>query len=127
MWAVLAAGVASMVVGMIWYSPKVFGNKWMKLSGVKPSKKQGMAVPMLLGFISSLVMAYILANVIVLATAGTWLDGATVGFWVWLGFMATLTLGSVIWERRPLDLYWLNNAHNLLSLLVMGAILGLYV
>lgn len=30
--AVLVSAIASMVLGMIWYNPSVFGNTWMKLS-----------------------------------------------------------------------------------------------
>ncbi len=37
--AVLVAAIVGMVVGFIWYSPKVFGKMWMKLSGVNPKDK----------------------------------------------------------------------------------------
>lgn len=36
--ALLAAAASSMVVGFIWYNPKVFGNIWMRESG--PRKKK---------------------------------------------------------------------------------------
>ncbi|HEY4267070.1 MAG TPA: DUF1761 domain-containing protein, partial [Galbitalea sp.] len=37
--AVILATLSSMIIGSVWYTPKVFGNYWMKLSGVKPSGK----------------------------------------------------------------------------------------
>jgi hypothetical protein len=45
--AVLVAALVSMVIGGLWYSPLLFGNIWMKLSGitqkdVEKAKKQGM-------------------------------------------------------------------------------------
>ena len=33
-WAVLIATASSMVVGSIWYTPKVFGTRWSKLANV---------------------------------------------------------------------------------------------
>jgi len=33
-WAVLLATASSMVVGSIWYAPKVFGTRWSKLANV---------------------------------------------------------------------------------------------
>ena len=33
-WAVLLATASSMVVGSIWYTPKVFGTRWAKLANV---------------------------------------------------------------------------------------------
>jgi Protein of unknown function (DUF1761) len=32
--ALLAASLSSLVVGFIWYNPKVFGNIWMKEAGI---------------------------------------------------------------------------------------------
>ena len=32
--AVLVAAIVSMVIGGLWYSPLLFGNVWMKLSGI---------------------------------------------------------------------------------------------
>jgi hypothetical protein len=34
MWAVLAAGVASMILGGLWYSPVLFVKAWSAASGV---------------------------------------------------------------------------------------------
>lgn len=49
-----------------------------------------------------------------------------VGFWNWLGFVAPVTLGGVLWEGKPWKLWGLNNGYQLLSLLVMGVILALW-
>ncbi len=32
-WAVLAAAVASMIIGSIWYSPLLFAKKWLAAMG----------------------------------------------------------------------------------------------
>jgi hypothetical protein len=40
--AILVSAVVMMIIGMIWYNPKVFGNAWMKEIGMtEESAKQG--------------------------------------------------------------------------------------
>ena len=126
LWAVLAAGLAAMVLGYIWYAPPVFGKMWMKLAKVEKAKG-GMAITVLSGLISMWVMAYVLAYLLKFLQAQTIWEGVIAGVWVWVGFVATVSLGSVIYERKPIKLYLLNNAFNLLSLAMMGVILTVWV
>ena len=122
---VAAAAVASMVLGMIWYGP-LFGKKWVELSGHQMGSGDKAKMPMLYGaaFIGSLVTAYVLAMFIGLIGGTTPMDGAITGFWAWLGFVATTSLGMVLWEMKPVKLYALNNAYNLVNFAVMGAIVA---
>ena len=128
--AVLASGIVSMVLGMLWYGP-LFGKKWMQLSGIKePSKEEqgkimGKMLPSMAGgFVAALVMAYVLSMFVKFVGAATPLDGALVGFWAWLGFIATVTMSSVLWEGKPVQLYVLNNGHELVHFLLVGAIIA---
>lgn len=128
-WAVLVAGLASFVLGGLWYSPMLFGNMWMKLGGMhekdmEACKKKGMALSYFLTLVGSLLMAYVLAHVLEFASAATWIDGVVGGLWSWLGFIAPVTLGSVLWEMKPWRLWILNNAFYIVSLAIMGAILA---
>jgi len=129
--AVLVAAIAGFVIGFIWYSPKVFGKMWMTLSGIdkeaKEKEKKGMGKNIVFGFISTLVMSFVLAVFIGMAGANTLAAGAQTAFWLWLGFIATVNLGSVLWEGKPFKLYVLNSAHWLVALLVMGEIIAVWV
>ena len=127
--AVLVAAVAYMVLGMLWYSPSGFGKKWMRLVGLsksdlKKQQKKGKKC-MIWAFVAALVMAYVLAFFVKLVGATTIVTGAEVGFWAWLGFVATTSMGIVLWEGKPKELYILNNAFYLISLVIMGAILAI--
>ncbi len=132
--AVLAAGIASMVLGYLWYGP-LFGKQWMAMIGLSSqqldsAKKQGMAKLYALALVGSLVMAYVLAHSLVFASAYTATSGVPaglmVGFWSWLGFVAPVTVGSVLWENKSWKLWVLNNGYYLLLLLIMGVILSLW-
>jgi hypothetical protein len=55
----LLAALVPMVMGFIWYNPKVFGTAWMKAAGVNPDAKKGanMAVIFGLSFLFSFFLA----------------------------------------------------------------------
>ena len=122
--AVLVAAVASMGLGAIWYGP-LFGKHWMALSGMKKEdvdmSKGAMTKMYAAGFVIALVMAYVLAWWIGLSE--TRVSAFMTGFWLWLGFVATITYNSVLWGGRPKKLWLLDNGYYLLSLLMMSMIL----
>ena len=135
-WAVLVCGVASIALGSLWYGP-LFGKMWMKMMGwdkMDPSKveqiKKGAAKGYVVSFVGALVMSYVLAHYLVFASVYTETEGVSaglmVGFWTWLGFIAPVTLGSVLWDGKPLKLWVLNNGYNLIQLLIIGTILALW-
>ncbi|MBI2079795.1 DUF1761 domain-containing protein [Candidatus Micrarchaeota archaeon] len=126
--AVVGAAVLSMVLGMLWYGP-LFGKKWMGLMGYseKNMPKGNMGQMYILAFVGALVMAYVLSHFVDYAEAKTLVEGAMVGFWVWLGFMATLMLGSVLWEGKPWELYFLNAGHKLVEVVVIAVLLTMWV
>jgi hypothetical protein len=130
-WAVFAAAIASMALGMLWYGP-VFGKKWQALMGFTEESMKSMSMTpmkaMALGLVGQLVMAYVLWHSLVFANAYFQASGASAGlmagFWNWLGFIAPVTLGVVLWEGKSWTLWLLNGSYYLASLLLMGAILG---
>ena len=133
--AVLACAVLSMIIGSIWYGP-LFGKPWMKLMGMtkesmKGFKSSDMARLYGIQLLGSLVMAFVLSHTIVFAMS--YLDtsgvsaGLQTGFWNWLGFVAPVTLTSVLWEGKSWNLWLLNNAYYLVLLSSMGIVLALWI
>ncbi|WP_306641982.1 DUF1761 domain-containing protein [Sanyastnella coralliicola] len=61
---VAAAALVPMVVGFIWYNPKVFGTAWMNVAGMTEEKIKGGNMPVI--FLVSYVLSFLLA----MATAG---------------------------------------------------------
>ncbi len=123
---VLVAAVVSFAIGMAWYSPLLFGKAWMKLMGFTEGKvkekKKGMGKTMAAGFAAVLVMSYVMAYIVGFSQAASVTEGAEAGFWVWLGFVATVMLGQVLWEGKPFKLYLINSLHYLVALVAMGII-----
>lgn len=128
-WAVLVSSLILMVLGFLWYGP-VFGKTWMKLSGITvkdiEDAKSQMSKTYALSTLGALVIAFVLAYFVQFMEARSAISGAMMGFWIWLGFVATTMLNSVLYESKSLTLYVLNTGYYLVALPVMGAILAVW-
>ncbi len=73
--AIFTAALIPMVLGFIWYNPKVLGTAWMQASGMTEEKaKQGsMALKLGLSFLFSFMIAFVLNS---LAVHDGMIDGA---------------------------------------------------
>ena len=125
-WAVIVAAVVKFLIGWGWYAPPVFGKQWAELSGRKMDDMSGLAPAIVVQLIGDLVMAYILARFVGHYGAVKLIDGAIVGFMAWLGFVATIMLSSVFYEKKPFQLFVINSGYQLVGIVVMGAILGVW-
>lgn len=126
-WAVLVAAAIKFVVGSIWFAPPVMGRLWQAAAGVSEADvKGGLAKAIPVDIIANLIMAYVLALIIGYVGATTIGQGVLVGLLVWVGFVATVTIGVVIYEQRPFKLFLINNAYLLVTIVVMGAILAVW-
>lgn len=129
--AVLIAAVITMAIGAFWYSPAGFGKQWASLMGWgDPAKmdqmKKGAGKSYAWMFVASLVTAFVLGSIVRLAGAATISAGASVGFWLWLGFVATTQIGSVLWEMKPPQLFAINTLYSLVTLVINGALLAVW-
>ncbi len=121
--AVLIAGLIHMVLGLIWFMPKLFGNAWVELTG-KEMKPATQWIPA--GIIGHLVMALVLAMIVNLANATTVIGGAIVGIVICLGFVAPLEAGELVWEKIPFKLFMIRVGNQLVGFSLTGAILAIW-
>lgn len=68
--ALLAAAASTLVVGFIWYNPKVFGTIWMQESGMTQDKMKGANMALIFGL--SVVYAFLIAMVIQMLSIHQW-------------------------------------------------------
>ena len=129
-WAVVLATVSSFVVGMIWYSPSVFGEMWRKL--IKMDKKTMENGPQpsawVLTVAGAAVQAYVLAHVTYLSYVffdNSWMSSSLMtALWVWVGFQLSMAITHDSFEQRPIKLTAITAGNQLATLLAMGAIIG---
>jgi hypothetical protein len=68
--AIPVAAVAALVIGAIWYNPKVFGNVWMRESGMTIEKMKSGKMAVIFGL--SLVFSLLLATLLMQFTNHQW-------------------------------------------------------
>jgi len=122
--AILGAAVARFFIGFIWHAVLPFGKSILKELGETKKQmkaRQGKGLPV--DFIAGLLMAFVLAHAIRYAGAQGMTQGMMVGFWNWLGFIATGLIAEVVWHGRSMNWFLFTGGYYLVSLLAMGAIL----
>jgi hypothetical protein len=126
--AVILATIAAMVIGFVWYGP-LFGKAWLKLVGLKEKEASAnWQKPMIAMLVLAFVQAYILTHLI--NFAGSYYGdtsaarGVSTAFWVWLGLVVPTVVGNNMFARRPIQLNYIEAFNALLTLMVMGAIIG---
>lgn len=127
---VVAALLGGMALGFIWYGP-LFGKQWMKVveidqKKIDAAKKKGMGKTYALSTLGALIMAYVLAHFVNYAQATTVVAGLQVGFWAWLGFVATTMLNNVLFGNKSWKAYQIEAGYQLVALLIMGAVLSVW-
>ncbi len=118
--AALVAALIGMTIGAFWYSPIAFGKVWMRLSGITEPQRAVRAF--IVGIVTMVMISYALAVCVDVFGAETLLSGALVGAFIWLGFVATVSLGLVVWEGRKFTIYLISAGYYLIVFVVMGAI-----
>ena len=132
--AVLACVVANMALGILWYGP-LFGKVWMAQMGWDSSKMEAVKKEVNMGMnygvttVGALAMALVLARVLNLADwTGTldWVRSFKIAGAFWLGFVAPVMVGGVLWERKSWAWFALNGGYHLVGLVIMAMILGMW-
>ncbi|HJR99391.1 MAG TPA: DUF1761 domain-containing protein [Flavobacterium sp.] len=68
--ALFVAALSTLVIGFIWYNPKVFGTIWMKESGLTEEKLKGANMPLI--FIMAVFFAFLISMILQFLTIHQW-------------------------------------------------------
>ncbi len=124
--AVFVSALSSFIVGWLWYGP-IFGKKWMELNGFDPEemqKQKWLPFPLILGinYFATVLAAFSLA--MFLGTESDAVFGIFAGLMIAIFWIATSRLNDVLYERKPMGLFWINVGYNVVIYVIMGAIIG---
>jgi hypothetical protein len=129
--AVLAAAVAAFIFGAAWYG--VLGKQWMAALGkteeeikAASATRKMPVIPMVISFIAELVMAFFTAGLIGHLGALSIKNGALVGGFCWLAFVATTISVNNAYPGRKLALTIIDSGHWLGVLLIIGIVIGAF-
>ncbi len=126
--AVVVSAIAAILVGFIWFSPPLFEKAWLEDIGRTREQIEGDSpLKYLVAFIGSLLMAYIVARLLDLVGGPSLELGILLAVVVWVAFVAATSAANFAFAGRPVRLWLIENGNHLLTLLVMGVILGVWV
>jgi hypothetical protein len=122
--AIVAAAVSAFVLGGLWYSPLMFVKIWMKETGIteETTKNANMLKIFSLAFILSLIASFFLAMFI--GTKAGAFNGSLAGFMAGLGWVFTFMGISYLFESRTFVHFLINSLYSIISLTIMGLIIG---
>nr|WP_317126078.1 DUF1761 domain-containing protein [Flavobacterium caseinilyticum] len=150
--AIFLAALSTLIVGFVWYNPKVFGTIWMKESGVNPEKMIGSNMFLLFGasFFYAILISLILQMLTIhqfgalgmiggdpaiakpsyisfMADYGnsfrTFKHGALHGFMAGLFFALPVIGTNALYERRSFKYTLVNGGFWIVCLTIMGGII----
>jgi hypothetical protein len=124
--AVLAAACSTFFIGGLWYSPLVFGKKWMAINGFSEEDvHQGSAAKILGG---TLVLSFFSATTLSLFVG----PQSSVGFCTVAGFLIGLDWIAVafgityLFERKSFTHFLINAGYFIVAFTLMGFIIGIW-
>lgn len=151
--ALVAAALSTLVIGFIWYNPKVFGTIWMRESGLTEEKMKGANMPAI--FIMAVFFAFLIAMILQFLTIHQWgafgmigggnaigtkpsyaafmLDygtafrtfkhGALHGFFTGLFLAFPMVATNALFERKSWKYTFINSGYWILCFTIMGGII----
>lgn len=151
--ALFVAALSTLIVGFIWYNPKVFGTIWMKESGLTEEKMKGANMPAI--FIMAVFFAFLIAMILQFLTIHQWgafgmiggggaaevkpsyaafmndygtafrsfKHGALHGFLAGLFLAFPMTATNALFERKSWKYTFINSGYWMLCFMIMGGII----
>ncbi|MBE0674655.1 MAG: DUF1761 domain-containing protein [Bacteroidales bacterium] len=123
--AIVVAAASAFILGSLWYSNILFGKRWMKENNLTEEEigKGNMVKIFGLAFLAALVASFFLA-MFVGTDAGVF--GAMAGLMAGIGWVMTSVGMHYLFEHRSFALFMINSMYSVVSLTLMGLIIGLW-
>jgi len=124
--AVIAAALASFVLGGLWYSPVLFGKAWQRESGVTDDEMRNANMLRIFGlaFVLCLIAAWVFA--LFLGPRPPLALGLGAGSAAGIGWVASSFGINYLFERKSLKLFLINGGYHALQFTIIGLILALW-
>ena len=130
---VIVATLAQFVLGAVWYSPLLFGKWWMEfMECAKLSQEELKKMQSAMGPFYLLQLFLTLFTTVSFANLMPYINTFSIyhiAFWIWIGFVAPVQIGTVIWGKTE-QKFWLRQifvmiTNQLASLMLAAWILSM--
>jgi hypothetical protein len=127
--AVIVAAVVYFVIGAAWFAPAVFGRPWMAAIGFDDSRPRPEMNPMSYAGPAAFYLIASIATGLLAAATGTDTlgEGAILGLVVGVGYALVVTATDAVFDPnkpRPWTWFAISGAYHVVSLVIVGMIIG---
>jgi hypothetical protein len=130
----LVTAFVPIVISFLWYHPKIFGTRFVALSGIIPNSEiktseGGMFLKMFLNYLLWILTTYMMAVLVLQMIVAFVFPAILLGFQVWLAFVLAFFVSSNMYEAKPKPaiLLAINLGYYLFSLCVVSVILAVWL
>jgi len=120
--AIALASVSAFLLGFLWYSV-LFQKRWMKENGFTEESLKDASMLKIFGT-SFLLMFFAAFNLAMFIGPGGASFGTMAGFLAGFGWVFTFMGVTYLFERKSLALFLINGCYSVVSLTIMGLIIG---
>jgi hypothetical protein len=124
--AIIVSAISVFALGGLWYSPLLFAKRWIKESGVKRDSPDQNGMATVFGFSFFLTLLASLTLAIFIGKDAGAATGAMKGFMAGFGWVFTFMGVSYLFESKSLVHFLINACYSVLSLTIMGVIIGVW-
>ena len=124
--AVLVGTLGYYMLGAIWYS-FLFKEKWIaynKIDMTDPTLKQGVGAIMFASFIMMMITSAAIAILAERIGISGCMRGARLGLFTGAGFACTSMAINMLYEKKPLGLFFINGGYQVCGNVIAGMIIG---
>lgn len=128
---IAALVVAHLLISLCWYSPFLFGYKWInvsnfQLSAVPPYNSIAFYWPFLVSIVNSIVFCYALAYLFMRLSIQNLWQGVLIGFALWFTFVFLFTLSHHQFAQQELALTLIDTGRDLVVVLLSSLTLAVF-
>lgn len=124
--SIVAAAVSAFILGFFWYSPMLFSKIWMKENGFTEESMKNANMLKIFG-VAFLLMVFASFNLAMFIGKDAGASfGAIAGLLAGLGWVFTFMGVTYLFERKSFTLFLINACYSVVSLMIMGLIIGVW-
>jgi len=128
--AVIVAAIAFFALGALWYAPPVFGDIWVRSSGIEMPEGQQPGMAFYLGPLATCLLSTIATAMLAAATAtDTFSEAIVLALVVGIGYAAAVAfVGGIFDTHKPQPMVWFAvfSGYQVVGLVLVATIVALW-
>ena len=128
MFLVIASAAATIILGAVWYHPKIFGRLWMRSTNISPEMVENgerrRHLYNVAALLASLGVGGTMRYLEIATHVSGPIDALELGALLWSGLALPLLFGQLLWEQKPVRLLVVNAGYWLFAFMTSALIVS---